>query len=528
MGNHNGKFELSDKIENEYSEVLTPDAISFLVALHEKFNGERLSLLEKRKEEQIKFDNGLKPTFPSETEWLRKTVWRAAEIPEDLEDRRVEITGPVDRKMIVNALNSGANAFMADFEDSLSPTWDNVMQGQANLMDAVRRKIDFQDPNSGKEYKLKENTATLMVRPRGWHLPEKNIIIEGTPISASLVDFGLYFFHNAGELIKNGTAPYFYLPKLEHYLEAKLWNEVFKFAQSYLDIPEGTIKVTVLIETITATFQLDPIIYELQDHIAGLNCGRWDYIFSYVKKFRKSGLVTPNRSDITMKVPFMKAYSLLVIQVCHRRGIHAMGGMAAQIPIKADVEANKKAIEKVRDDKKSEVLNGHDGTWVAHPGLVPVAKEVFDEYMPRANQINKKLDDLDITESQLLEHPSGSVTEAGVRLNINVGILYLVSWLNGNGAAALYHLMEDAATAEISRSQLWQWLTSSIRLDDGRVFDLELYHQLVQDELKKISNYLKESKVSDNHLATATDLFHQLITSNDFEEFLTIKAYEYL
>ena len=538
MENQTDKFKFIDKVDNQYPEVLTSDAISFLIALHQKFNDERLALLEKRKEEQLKFDQGEKPTFLDDTAWLRHTVWLAAKIPEDLKDRRVEITGPVDRKMIINALNSGANAFMADFEDSNSPTWDNVMQGQANLMDAVRRKIDYRDSISGKEYKLKDKTATLMVRPRGWHLPEKHILIDGTPISGALVDFGLYFFHNAKELLKNGTGPYFYLPKLEHYLEARLWNEVFNFAQSYLSIPEGTIKSTVLIETITATFQLDEIIYELQDHIAGLNCGRWDYIFSYVKKFRKSGLVTPNRSDITMQTPFMKAYSLRVIQVCHKRGIHAMGGMAAQIPIKNDPEANQKAIEKVRDDKKNEVLNGHDGTWVAHPGLVTVAKEVFDKDMPehqnvnyrhfpRVNQIDKKLN-MEITTEQLLEHPEGVINESGVRLNINVGILYLISWLNGNGAAALYHLMEDAATAEISRSQLWQWLNASAKLEDGRIFNLELYNQFVKEELEKISAYLEKLRVSDKNLKIATDLFNDLITSPDFEEFLTLKAYKYL
>lgn len=528
MDDYTSKFKLKDSVSSEYPDVLTSEAISFLVKLHEKFDKERLSLLEKRKEEQTKFDNGAKPTFPSETSDIREKDWVAGRTPEDLKDRRVEITGPVDKKMIINALNSGANAFMADFEDSNSPTWRNVMEGQVNLMSAVRRNIEYRNPDNGKEYKLKSDIAVLIVRPRGWHLSEKHILINGEPMSAALVDFGLYFFHNVKRLTENKTGPYFYLPKLEHYLEARLWNEVFKFSQSYLDVPHGVIKATVLIETITATFQLDEIIYELRDHIVGLNCGRWDYIFSYIKKFKKNNILTPNRSEVTMQVPFMKAYSLRVIQVSHRRGVHAMGGMAAQIPIKSNSEANEKAIEKVRDDKRNEVLNGHDGTWVAHPGLVPVAKAVFDEHMPKSNQVDKKLDGMNITEEQLLEPPKGAITEVGIRLNINVGILYLVSWLNGNGAAALYHLMEDAATAEISRSQLWQWLSGPAKLDDGQVFNLGLYYQFVDEELKKISQYLKEFHISDKHLQTAKDLFNQLITSDDFEEFLTLKAYEYL
>src|SRR5690606_1848707 len=384
-------------------------------------------------------------------------------LPDDLQDRRVEITGPVERKMIINALNSGASTFMADFEDSNSPTWKNCIEGQKNLSDAVSRTLDFEN-EAGKRYKLNPVTAVLLVRPRGLHLEEKNIIIDGETASASLVDFGIYFFLNAKQLLENGSGPYFYLPKLEHYLEARWWNEVFMFSQDYLGIPQASIKATVLVETITASFQLDEILYELKEHSAGLNCGRWDYIFSYIKKFRNlPEFIVPDRDQVTMSSPFMSAYSKRVIQVCHKRNVHAIGGMAAQIPVKNNEEANEAAYSKVRADKEREVKNGHDGTWVAHPGLVPVAMEIFDKLMPEKNQIHKKFEEYEICEADLLEIPKGTVTETGVRKNINVGILYIESWLMGVGAAALYNLMEDAATAEISRTQVWQWLNSEAR-----------------------------------------------------------------
>ena len=409
-------------------------------------------------------------------------------------DRRVEITGPVERKMIINALNSGAKVFMADFEDSNSPSWENCMEGQQNLIDAINKTISFINEN-GKEYQLNETTATLLVRPRGLHLNEKHLIINGQEISGSLVDFGLYFFYNAKQLLQNNSGPYFYLPKLEHYLEARWWNDVFVFSQDYIEIQQKTIKATVLIETITASFQIDEIIFELKDHMAGLNCGRWDYIFSYIKKFRNhKGFVVPNRDQVTMASPFMEAYSLRVIQCCHKRNVHAIGGMAAQIPVKNDETANEIAYEKVRADKEREAKNGHDGTWVAHPGLVTVAMEIFDKYMPNKNQIENKRTDVQITEAQLVEQPLGTITEAGIRKNINVGILYMESWLSGNGAAALYNLMEDAATAEISRTQLWQWLHTNSKLDDGSVFTITLYNELLENEILKIKRMIGNEK----------------------------------
>jgi len=458
-----------------YNEVLTKEALGFLTNLHKKFNAKRIELLEKRNLVQKKFDKGMFPSFPKETKEIREGDWVAAPLPADLLDRRVEITGPTDRKMVINALNSGAPVFMADFEDSNSPTWDNLMQGQVNLRDAINKTISFENKLKGKTYLLNDNTATLLVRPRGLHLNEKHLSIEGEEMSGSLVDFGLYFFHNAKKLIANGSGPYFYLPKLEHYQEARWWNAIFVFAQDYLGISQQTIKATVLIETITASFQIDEIIYELRDHMAGLNCGRWDYIFSYIKKFRNhKKFMVPNRDQVTMATPFMEAYSLRVIQRCHKRGVHAIGGMAAQIPIKNDDEANKAAFAKIKNGKEREVKNGHDGTWVAHPDLVALAMEVFNEHMPTKNQIHIKRNELNITEEQLVEQPKGTVTEVGIRKNINVGILYLESWLNGKGAAALYNLMEDAATAEISRTQVWQWLQNEIKLDSGKKFNLEM------------------------------------------------------
>lgn len=524
-----GNLEFSKDVKNYYPEILSDGALNFLTALHEKFNPERLSLLEKRVARQKVFDKGTLPQFPPETKSIREEDWRAGSIPADLQDRRVEITGPVDRKMVINALNSGARTFMADLEDSTSPTWQNVIEGQQNLIDANNSTISLLDPERGKSYNLNPETAVLLVRPRALHLYEKHILINGEQASGSLVDFGLYVYHNTQILLKNNTAPYFYLPKLEHYTEARWWNKVFNFAQGYLEVPKGTFKATVLIETITASFQLDEIIYELKDHIVGLNCGRWDYIFSYIKKFRNHPqYVVPNRDQVSMTTPFMEAYSKLVIQRCHKRGIHAIGGMAAQIPIKNNEEANAAAIEKVRKDKEREVKNGHDGTWVAHPALVEVARAEFDKHMPGPNQLHVTRDDVHISEEDLVEIPRGSITEAGIRKNINVGILYTEAWLRGYGAVALYNLMEDAATAEISRTQLWQWLKHEVVLEDGRKFNTELYKTLLQNESDKIMAEAESNAVEGNRYELAISLFDKLVLSERFEEFLTLPAYQYI
>jgi malate synthase len=431
--------------------------------------------------------------------------------------------------MIINALNSGAKTFMADLEDSNSPTWSNTIEGQKNLIDANNKTISLVDSIRGKSYNLNEETAVLMVRPRGLHLNERHILINEEETSGSLVDFGLYVFHNTQILMKNDTAPYFYLPKLEHYLEARWWNEVFTFAQDYLEVPQGTFKATVLVETITASFQLDEIIYELKEHIVGLNCGRWDYIFSYIKKFRNhSNFVVPNRDQVTMTSPFMDAYSKLVIQRCHKRGILAIGGMAAQIPIKNNVNANAIALENVRKDKEREVKNGHDGTWVAHPALVSIAMSEFDKYMPTLNQLHVTRDDVQISQADLVEIPKGTVTEAGIRKNINVGILYTEAWLRGHGAVALYNLMEDAATAEISRTQVWQWLKNEVKLEDGRKFTIELYMELFDDEVEKIITEVGEETINNTKFKVAFELFDKLVLSEKFEEFLTLPAYQYI
>lgn len=520
-------LECRAEITTLYSTVLTPEAQKFLIALHRQFNERRKQLLETRKLRQTEIDNGVLPDFLPETKTVREGSWTVAPLPADLLDRRVEITGPVDRKMIINALNSGAKVFMADFEDSNTPSWTNLLDGQINLRDAVQGNITFSHPKTGKFYQLNERTATLMVRPRGWHLQEKHLLCDGEPMSGSLMDFGLFFFHNAKTLIAKGSGPYFYLPKLESHLEARLWNDVFIFAQDYLEIPQGTIKATVLIETILASFELHEILYELRQHSAGLNCGRWDYIFSYIKKLRNlQGHVLPDRSQVTMAVPFMRAYSEFVVQACHRRGVHAMGGMAAFIPIKNNPEANEAAIEKVRKDKLMEVENGHDGTWVAHPGLVKVAMDVFDEHMPAKNQIPNLREDVSVTAKELLACPDGTVTEAGLRQNINVGILYIESWLRGNGAAALYNLMEDAATAEISRTQVWQWLQTGAKLDDGRKVDVELYERLKSEELFKIENYVGKELFQNGRFPEAIELFDQLVKQAEYVEFLTLPAYK--
>lgn len=512
--------------EPSFERILSTDALAFLVQLHRHFNPRRKKLLLQREEVQEKIDQGWKPEFLEETRHIREGEWKVEELPHDLLDRRVEITGPVERKMIINALNSGAKVFMADFEDSNAPSWENNIQGQLNLTHAIERTISYTNPDTLKEYRLNEKVATLIVRPRGWHLQEKHILIDGEPASASLVDFGLYFFHNAIRLMQNGSAPYFYLPKMESYLEARLWNDVFVFAQDYIGIARKTIKATVLIETILASFQLHEILWELKDHAAGLNCGRWDYIFSFIKKFRnQAGSVFPDRSQVTMTAPFMRAYTQLVVKTCHRRGALAIGGMAAQIPVKNNLAANKAALAKVQADKLREVQDGHDGTWVAHPGLVEVAMEVFDVYMPARNQLRVKRDDFDATAEELLQVPQGTITQEGISSNISVGILYLESWLRGQGAAAINNLMEDAATAEISRTQVWQWLHNNAKLSDGRTFDYELYTDLLDEEIINIRETVGNDQYQKGQFVQAICLFNRLVVQPEFEEFLTLSAY---
>ena len=522
-------LNFSEETTEQYPEILTDEAMTFLSLLHENFNEKRLALLEERKKQQALFDDGALPSFPTETKSIRESNWMASSTPKDLQDRRVEITGPVDRKMVINALNSGAKTFMADFEDSTSPTWSNLMEGQQNLKDAVNKTITLDDLLKNKKYALNKDTAVLIVRPRGLHLNEKHLLMDNQEASGSLVDFGLYAFHNYKKLIHDGTAPYFYIPKLEHYLEARWWNEVFEFSQEYLGITNGTFKATVLIETITASFQLDEIIFELKEHIVGLNCGRWDYIFSYIKKLRKNpDFIVPNRDQVTMTSPFMSAYSQLVIQRCHKRNIHAIGGMAAQIPIKNNDEANTIAFNKVIADKEREAKNGHDGTWVAHPDLVPIAMKVFDKYMPSKNQIYLKREDVQVTEADLLEVPEGTITEEGIRKNINVSILYLASWLNGQGAAAIHHLMEDAATAEISRSQLWQWLQNKVTLDNGKMLTEKYYHRLAMEEFEKIKNLVGDKNHEKGKYKLAEQLLDILVVNQNFIEFLTLPGYKYI
>jgi malate synthase len=502
------------------SRILNSEARSFLNDLAKNFEKRRQELLARRRIRQQEIDAGELPDFLPETAAIREAEWTVAPIPKDLLDRRVEITGPVDRKMIINALNSGANVFMADFEDSNSPTWRNNLEGQANLRDAVRKTISYVSPE-GKCYELNTQVATLLVRPRGWHLDERHFQLDGKSISASLFDFGLYFFHNAEELIRRGTGPYFYLPKMESHLEARLWNDVFNFAQDRLGIPRGTIRATVLIETILAAFEMNEILYELRDHSSGLNCGRWDYIFSFIKKFRnRPDFVLPDRSILTMDKHFLKSYVELLIQTCHRRGIHAMGGMAAQIPIKNNPAANEQAIEKVRQDKLREVRAGHDGTWVAHPGLVPIAKEVFDAHMKEANQIERPLENVHITAKDLLAVTEGKITEQGLKWNIDVGLQYLESWLRGSGCVPIYNLMEDAATAEISRAQVWQWVKHGAHLsDDGRT----ITHEMVRGFISEQKSKTKAARIND-----AASIFDRMVTDADFAEFLTLVAYDYI
>ncbi len=512
-----------------YDTLLTEGALHFVARLAEKHTPMVRTLLEKRVATQARYDRGELPDFLASTQPVRDGDWKVAPLPEDLLDRRVEITGPPERKMVINALNSGAKTFMADFEDSNAPTWANCVEGQMNLRDAVRRTIDFVQPDTQKRYALVERPAVLLVRPRGWHLVEAHMRVDGEPVPAGLFDFGLYFYHNAEELLARGSGPYFYLPKLESHLEARLWNEVFLDAQAALGIPAGTIKATVLIETLPAAFEMDEILYELREHSAGLNCGRWDYIFSYIKTFRNHPrAVLPDRAQVGMTQPFMRAYSQLVIKTCHRRGVHAMGGMAAQIPIKSDPDKNAAALDKVRQDKLREVQDGHDGTWVAHPGLVPVALEIFDRHMPGKNQIAKKREDVVASAEALSEPPTGTRTEAGLRQNVSIGVQYLAAWIGGNGCVPLHDLMEDAATAEISRAQIWQWVKHRALLSDGRTVTRELVLSVLDEELGSIRAALGDDPVSAGRYETARSLFESVALGERCEAFLTLSAYEIL
>src|SRR6266702_4203012 len=510
------------------AEILGPAALDFVAALARRFEAVRRDLLERRRARQGEIDAGRLPDFLPETRDLRERAWTVAPIRPDLLDRRVEITGPVERKMMINALNSGANVFMADFEDANAPTWENNLTGQQNVRDAVTRTIAYTSPE-GKRYALEAKTATLVVRPRGWHLVEKHLTVDGQPISASLFDFGLTFFHTATKLAASGSGPYFYLPKLESHLEARLWNDVFVFAQDALGIPRGTIRATVLIETILAAFETDEILWELRDHSAGLNCGRWDYIFSYIKKFRhRPECLLPDRGLVTMDRPFLKSYAELVIRTCHRRGIHALGGMAAQIPIKRDPALNAQAIEKVREDKLREVGQGHDGTWVAHAGLVPVAREVFDAHLRGPHQIHVKREDVRVTARDLLAAPPGAITEDGLRKNVDVALRYLAAWLGGTGCVPIYDLMEDAATAEISRAQVWQWLRHDARLQSGRPVTATLLQQTLSELVETLPERVGADGPGAPQFSLAGRILSELATGAEFAEFLTTVAYQYL
>ncbi len=512
-------------VNESYAKILTPEAVAFIVDLQRTFNDRRKALLDARHERQKRLDAGEKPNFLAETKAIRDAEWTVAPLPADLLDRRVEITGPVDRKMIINALNSGAKVFMADFEDSNTPLWNNLLDGQINLRDAIRRTISYSDPATKKQYNLNDKTAVLFVRARGWHLDEQHVRVDGEPMSGSIFDFGLYFFHNAKELLARGSGPYFYLPKLESHLEARLWNDIFIRAQEKLGVPQGSIKGTVLIETILASFEMDEILYELREHSAGLNCGRWDYIFSFIKKFSNDPhAVLPDRAQVTMATHFMRSYSKLAIKTCHRRNVHAMGGMSAYIPIKSDLEANDKAIAQVKADKEREASDGHDGTWVAHPGLVPVAMEIFDRLMPQPNQISKQLPDYNVTADDLLQIPAGQITDAGLKQNVAVGLGYVEAWMRGIGCVPLFNLMEDAATAEISRAQLWQWVHQKAKLSDGRTVDTPLVESIIADELKK--QKVAVDAVRYSAYEKAADLMRELVSAPQFIEFLTLPAYQ--
>ncbi len=512
-----------------FDSILTPEAVEFVAGLARQFDATRRELLAGRTAKRRRLSGGEMLDFLPETRAVRESDWTIAPIPDDLLDRRVEITGPVDRKMIINALNSGAKVFMADFEDSSAPTWDNMIQGQINLRLAIGRKIDF-TTDDGKRYALNDRTATLIVRPRGWHLVDKNVLVDGEQISGSLLDFGLFVFHNAATLVEKGTGPYLYLPKIESHLEARLWNDVFDWAQDRLGLPRGTIKATVLIETLPAVFEMDEILYELKDHVVGLNCGRWDYIFSFIKCFHaRPEFVLPDRGQVTMNVHFLRSYSQLLIKTCHRRGAFAMGGMAAQIPIKSDPVANEAALSKVRSDKEREAGDGHDGTWVAHPGLVPLAMEVFDRHLPGPNNLARRCKDVSVSASDLQAVPDGTITEAGLRSNVDVGIQYLEAWLGGLGCVPLHNLMEDAATAEISRAQIWQWIRHPGGiLDDGRDVSVPLFREVMSEELEKIRGQVGPERYDSGHFALAARLMDQLCTSEEFVDFLTLVAYEHI
>ncbi len=522
---------ITGPMEPAYTAVLSDEALAFVASLHDRFDGTRRDLLDARRRRQDLLDAGADLDFLEDTAGVRSGDWTVLPVPDDLADRRCEITGPTDRKMVINALNSGARVFMADFEDSNSPTWRNMVEGQINLVDAIRRRIDFTN-EEGKRYELGSDTATLMVRPRGWHLEERHVLIDGRPVSASLFDFGLYFFHNAHELIERGSGPYFYLPKLESHLEARLWNDVFVFAQEALGIPQGTIKATVLIETIPAAFEMDEILYELREHSAGLNAGRWDYIFSVIKKFRsREGFALPDRNQIGMTVPFMRAYTELLVKTCHRRGAHAMGGMAAFIPSRRDAEINEIAFAKVREDKTREATDGCDGTWVAHPDLVPLVTGIFDEILGDApNQLDRQRPEVSVTADQLTDFhvPGGTITAEGIRMNVDVAIQYIASWLRGTGAAAIYNLMEDAATAEISRSQIWQWVHSAARTDEGVTVTAELVREIADAETARMRDEFGSAVYDSSRFDEARSLFESVALADDFPDFLTLPAYEIL
>ena len=522
-------IEIRGTVTPEFAKILTPEAMNFVATLVRAFADRREELLLRRAQRQEELNAGKLPDFLPETEHIRNGSWTIGPVPDDLQDRRVEITGPVERKMIINALNSGAKVFMADFEDAFSPVWESTIQGHINLRDAIDRTITYTSPE-GKKYALQEKTATLLVRPRGWHLVEKHVLIDGKPISAGIFDFGLYFFHNAKRLLDKETGPYFYLPKLESHLEARLWNDVFVMAERELGIPQGTIKATVLIETILATFEMEEILYELREHSSGLNCGRWDYIFSAIKKFRNiPDFILPDRAQVTMTTHFMRSYSLLTIKICHRHNAHAIGGMAAQIPIKNDPKANEEALARVVADKKREANDGHDGTWVAHPGLVAIAMKEFDEVMPTPNQIFRKREDVHVTAKDLLAVPGGTITEAGLRTNISVSLQYLESWFRGSGCVPINNLMEDAATVEISRAQIWQWIHHPKGfLEDGRKVTVEMFRELAKDEMEKIRSAVGEEQFAARKFQKAYDILDKIVTDDSFVEFLTLPAYQYL
>ncbi|GHF12707.1 malate synthase [Kordiimonas sediminis] len=520
-------LEIIAPMEELYSRVLTGDALAFVAELEAEFGTRREQLLEDRASKQEEYDAGSLPDFDPETRDIRDGDWQIAGTPDDLQDRRVEITGPVDRKMMINAFNSGANVFMADFEDASSPTWDNMVSGQINMYDYARGQLAYTDPKSGKNYEMAKKTAVLKVRPRGWHMTEAHACLNGKPISAGLFDFGLFMYHNAKALLDAGKAPYFYLPKMENHKEAKLWDDAISFAENALGIPHGTVKVTVLIETLPAAFQMDEILHALKDHIVGLNCGRWDYIFSYIKRIGKNAAyLLPDRGKIVMGEAFLKAYSLLLIQTCHKRGAHAMGGMAAQIPVKGDDAANEIAYGKVRADKEREANNGHDGTWVAHPGMVALAKEAFDKIMPGKNQIDNLRTDITITQEDLLRPHEGDATTDGLKENIRIGVQYLEAWISGRGAVPLYNLMEDAATAEIGRTQIWQQLYHKTKLADGQTVTQALVKDLYEEEMAAIKAEVGADRYDSGRYDEAGALFLELSFADSLAEFLTTPAYE--